>query len=344
MIVDDEFLRIGSANLNNRSMGADTECDLAFEASHEQHRAFIRSVRRKLIGHFCGLSEDEIATTENDLFAFLDRPTLSEGTIMLRPIDPENVSSRALTDIIQPIADPREPLDVAAAARNAWNVNVLLALGIPVVALVGLAFAWRYMLSGTDADPGLVSGVLGPYAHSPFAPVYAIVGFIIGGLIVFPVVVLIAATAIMLGPWLGSLTAIAGVLLSALVLFLIGRVLGRRLLQSVIGARGAEIQRRIVGKGIIAVTLIRMVPVAPFSLVNLVAGASKLRLSDFLIGTALGMVPGIAAMTAIGSQIGDFAGHADASKVLLMVLTVALWMMICVSLQFVVTLLDGRRR
>jgi phospholipase D1/2 len=38
MIVDDGFLRIGSANINNRSMGADTECDLAFEAASEDHR------------------------------------------------------------------------------------------------------------------------------------------------------------------------------------------------------------------------------------------------------------------------------------------------------------------
>ncbi len=41
MIVDDGFLRVGSANLNNRSMGADTECDLAFEASCDEHREFI---------------------------------------------------------------------------------------------------------------------------------------------------------------------------------------------------------------------------------------------------------------------------------------------------------------
>ena len=32
MAVDDEWLRIGSANINNRSMGVDTECDLAIEA------------------------------------------------------------------------------------------------------------------------------------------------------------------------------------------------------------------------------------------------------------------------------------------------------------------------
>ena len=37
MIVDDGFLRVGSANLNNRSMGADTECDLAFEATADEH-------------------------------------------------------------------------------------------------------------------------------------------------------------------------------------------------------------------------------------------------------------------------------------------------------------------
>ena len=42
MIVDDRFLRVGSANLNNRSMGADTECDLAFEATSEAHREYHR--------------------------------------------------------------------------------------------------------------------------------------------------------------------------------------------------------------------------------------------------------------------------------------------------------------
>ena len=39
MIVDDRLLRIGSANLNNRSMGTDTECDLAIEARNEAERA-----------------------------------------------------------------------------------------------------------------------------------------------------------------------------------------------------------------------------------------------------------------------------------------------------------------
>ena len=39
MVIDDRFLRVGSANLNNRSMGADTECDLAIEARNDAERA-----------------------------------------------------------------------------------------------------------------------------------------------------------------------------------------------------------------------------------------------------------------------------------------------------------------
>ena len=93
----------------------------------------------------------------------------------------------------------------------------------------------------------------------------------------------------------------------------------------------------------LAVALIRIVPIAPFSLVNLLAGASKLKLGDFLIGTALGMIPGMAIMSALGSQLADFAKYASASKALLMGLTIVVWLTICAGVQFIVTLLGERR-
>ena len=61
MIIDDCFLRVGSANLNNRSMGADTECDLAIEAASEKERCAIASVRNRLLGEHCGVSAGEVA-------------------------------------------------------------------------------------------------------------------------------------------------------------------------------------------------------------------------------------------------------------------------------------------
>ncbi|MCC6888672.1 MAG: phospholipase, partial [Hyphomicrobiales bacterium] len=55
MFVDDRIMRIGSANLNNRSFGVDTECDLAFEADEAAHREALLRIRDRLVGHFCGV-------------------------------------------------------------------------------------------------------------------------------------------------------------------------------------------------------------------------------------------------------------------------------------------------
>ncbi|HWE45314.1 MAG TPA: phospholipase D-like domain-containing protein [Caulobacteraceae bacterium] len=56
-IIDDRILRIGSANLNNRSCGFDTECDVAIEAEGESDAVsdFIRRHRSRTVGHFLGV-------------------------------------------------------------------------------------------------------------------------------------------------------------------------------------------------------------------------------------------------------------------------------------------------
>ena len=62
MIVDDILLRVGSANLNNRSLGLDTECDLAFEARQRRRIASrIAGIRDRMLGHFCGVAAAEVA-------------------------------------------------------------------------------------------------------------------------------------------------------------------------------------------------------------------------------------------------------------------------------------------
>ena len=343
MIVDDGFLRVGSANINNRSMGADTECDLAFEADSEEHFEFIRGQRRRLIGHFCGVGEDTIAENEDDLFGFLDRHAASGPGRALLPIDCETTSLGAMADIIQPIADPKHPLNLQRTARRMWTPRTVLAVAGTVAALAGLALAWQTTSLRDLADIGYVASVISRHSQSALAPLFAVMVFVLGGLVVFPVVVLIAATAAALGPWIGAFSATAGVLLSSLVLFMIGRFLGHKRLQSLLGARALRVQRRIVGKGVVAVAMIRMVPVAPFSLVNVLAGASQLRLTDFLIGTVIGMAPGIITMAALGAQIADFARNASWSNAIPLGLTILLWIAVCLAVQFVVTWWSGRR-
>lgn len=55
LVVDDRLVRIGSANLNDRSMGFDTECDLAFEAASEQDRRAVAGLRDDLLAEHLGV-------------------------------------------------------------------------------------------------------------------------------------------------------------------------------------------------------------------------------------------------------------------------------------------------
>ena len=186
MIVDDRFLRIGSANINNRSMGADTECDLAFEATTEDHRDFFCSLRRGLIGHFCGVSEATIADNEDDLLGFIDRHAQSAAGRALLRIDCETAPGGGVSDIIQPIADPKQPLNLQRAARRMWTARTLLAVLGTVVALTGLALAWRTTSLSDYTDIGYVASFISRHAQSAWAPLIAVAFFMLGGLVVFP--------------------------------------------------------------------------------------------------------------------------------------------------------------
>ncbi len=60
-VIDDVLLRVGSANLNNRSTGLDSECDVAIEATDEETRQAIRAFRHREIAHFLGRQPEEVA-------------------------------------------------------------------------------------------------------------------------------------------------------------------------------------------------------------------------------------------------------------------------------------------
>ena len=63
-IIDDRLLRIGSTNLNNRSQGLDTECDVAVEAQDDAAVERIRKFRQHSLGHFIGVEGDAFGAAE----------------------------------------------------------------------------------------------------------------------------------------------------------------------------------------------------------------------------------------------------------------------------------------
>ena len=65
VVVDDRWLRMGSSNLDDRSMGFDTECDVAFEGGDEATRAAIDAFRHRLLAEHLGVEPADLARAEN---------------------------------------------------------------------------------------------------------------------------------------------------------------------------------------------------------------------------------------------------------------------------------------
>jgi hypothetical protein len=119
MIADDRFVRIGSANFSCRSMGVDTECDVAAEAggggSDPRHRAGIRRIRDRLIGEHLGMSGDEVAAEVErlgSLCALIDaRKARDDADRALLPVEEKH--SEPPSDVLKMVADPDTPIDLA---------------------------------------------------------------------------------------------------------------------------------------------------------------------------------------------------------------------------------------
>jgi uncharacterized membrane protein YdjX (TVP38/TMEM64 family) len=76
------------------------------------------------------------------------------------------------------------------------------------------------------------------------------------------------------------------------VSFLLGGYFGHASLRRLAGGRINAISERLARRGVLSVVIIRMLPIAPYAVVNLVAGTTHIRLWQFLVGSLIGMLPG----------------------------------------------------
>jgi uncharacterized membrane protein YdjX (TVP38/TMEM64 family) len=168
-----------------------------------------------------------------------------------------------------------------------------------VLAFVAL---WRYTPLADLANPKELVGWLHAFGGDSLMPFVILLAYLIGGMMAFPVTVLIAVTGMMFAPPAAFALALGGSLLSAFASFHLGRLVGRRPLRGFLGPKISRLNRLLANRGILSVMAMRMLPIAPFTLVNFAAGAIRVRLVDFVLGTVLGMLPGVLILTLMGYQ------------------------------------------
>jgi uncharacterized membrane protein YdjX (TVP38/TMEM64 family) len=309
-------------------MGVDTECDVAIEADTEATRRGIAHFRDRLVGEHLGEPPAAVAAAvaAHGFIGAIERLggerrglRSVEGDLPEDPLglhaepapeanvfDPERpiLPERFLDDFL-PEAPPRHAL---------WRRITGWVAGL--VFFAALVALWQHTpLAGLVTLDRLIDEVERLRA-SPFMPLYVLAAFVFGGFFMIPVMLMIAAAGVAFGPFVGFLYAAIGAFASAAVSFGLGRTVGRDLVRRLAGRRLNEISKRLARSGIVTVTVLRLLPIAPFTVVNLVAGAMHLRFRDFAAGTALGMTPGIVLMTLLGVSAERLLHAPDAASLL----------------------------
>jgi uncharacterized membrane protein YdjX (TVP38/TMEM64 family) len=312
MVVDDEWLRIGSANLSNRSMGMDTECDVTIEAQADAGvKQGIREFRDCLLAEHSDCQVEDVARAVKRAGTMagaievlgskvrrikeLEAPELSETKLALAKIgDPE-------APVIESMISGPEP-----HKRGAMGFplrKALYVLGGVLVAAIILALVWTHTPLAEMVTRDNAAALAERFSGYWWAPLVVVAAYTPASFIMFPRWIITMTAVIAFGPWEGFIYAMTGVLVAAVATFLPGRLVGKDRVRRYAGPRLKRIAKFMEQRGLIAVTAVRLVPIAPFPVVNLTMGALRVRPSHFVLGTFIGMLPGMLAATVLSDQL-----------------------------------------
>ncbi len=199
----------------------------------------------------------------------------------------------------------------------------LVWLALTLLVVMGLALAWSWSPLREVLDAATLAQSLRAYGKG-LGPGLAIVGFAIAVSAAVPLTFLTLVVLLAFDSWTGFGIALVGALMGACLSYGLGAVLGRQAVQQLTGTRLNTLSARLAKHGLLAVIAVRMVPVAPFAVVNMVAGSSHIKLRDLLLGTAIGMTPGTLLMMVFTDQIVRALTNPGRDTVLLAAFKVAL--------------------
>lgn len=313
MAVDDTLVRIGSANFSNRSMGVDTECDVAVDATRQPDaRPGIRRIRNRLLGEHLGLSPDEVADgleRAGSLCALIDSRQHADRTLVPIEIPPdEDVEP---SDTARRIADPDEPIAFRVAVEElvpaADVTTALRPVPFPSVPLLVLAIAFASLWAVIDWRPEF-RAVQDALASAPYVrwTTWATAAAVaLAGVVFVPLELVTIASAVVLGGVRGAAAALLGALAGAALGYLLGRRIGPAGLSRWMSRRSYRSARQLGARGVMGVLSLRLASVATSGSINLLCGAGRVPFPTFMAGTLLAFIPAVAALSGVGVALRE---------------------------------------
>lgn len=190
----------------------------------------------------------------------------------------------------------------------AWGKLALILVGAGVLAAV-----WRWTPLAEIVTAERILGWTRTVRETWWAPIVLILAYTPAAFVLLPRPLLTLVSVMTFGVLMGLVYSTSGVMLAALVTYYAGRLLPKKTLQRLAGDALEPVGKLLREHGIVAVFGSNMLPTPPFVVQNMIAGAVKIPLWQFCLGTFLALLPGMLAWTVFGDQIN--AALEDSSKV-----------------------------
>lgn len=352
LLVDDRFLTIGSANTSNRSMGLDTELNVAWEATGESADDLIVSITRarmNLLAEHAGINKDTISQrlSQNDNPVIYLNTIAKPGESRLRPystetfiedsqwlysvvpedisIDPEEpiieenffeLLSRdgtgifaegitRLSDLLSRQSEKTGPSGFQTVSRLKRTRRLKIVILFILAAMILMTWITgiheditfenlkekRDILNEFVSDNYFVSSII-------FIVIFMLTAFFVPGAIVMTI-----AAGAFFGVIRGAIYVNIGGTSGALITFLLSRYFAGNWVQKKYGHYLKKFNKEMSRHGYNYLLTVRIIPVAPFFLINFLAALTSIRTWTFFWTTMIGMLPGSLVYTFAGQQI-----------------------------------------
>jgi phospholipase D1/2 len=316
MIVDDELVRVGSANFSRRSMGMDTECDLAVEAAgNARARAGIRLIRDRLLAEHLGMdvtAASRALDAAGSLCALIDSRQRADRTLV--PIEPVTQQPGPPSETLRDTIDPDEPLGVSATVENLVPAGKVSGPGSPLrlwilPAIAILAAVASAPVINAREELQTVRDTLAGTSSLPAALWIGTAAFLAAGLLLVPLELLTIGAALAFGPVRGGLIAAIGSLALAVIGYAAGRAIGADGVARWISRQSYRSARQLGGRGVAGVLVLRLSSVASSGAIHMLCGAGRVAFGTFLAGTLIALAPAIVALSALGGLLRETLLH-----------------------------------
>jgi phospholipase D1/2 len=202
--------------------------------------------------------------------------------------------------------------------RPAWRK-----IAIAVIAIAALAALWRFTPVAEYLTPRNLLAWARVLRQSTWAPIALVLAFVPAAFVMFPLPILILIAVLAFGPWAGLSYGMCGAAAAIVATYCAGRVMRYETLRSLLGEKLDAARDLFDGHTIVAAFAASTVPVPPFGVQGILAGAMRVSFWQYAAGTLLAMLPGAVLVAVFGREIARGVQDPGALSWPLLGLTVA---------------------